>query len=246
MAKQVFNVNTDAAIKLTAKLERLNKSAFPSAVRSTLNDAAFKMKQKEILDSAKDNMTVRNPTFFKRYTGVQKASGFNVNTMQSKVGFQDRGEKKAEKAVQGMESNEEGGIDEKGAMYLGKSRTSNSLKKKVRRSARFDKSKLAKGRVRSKKSVSNTMNLISSYEEKKPTFVNTKKGKFLVQVKGMKYNFATGKNEFQLDFLMRDRKKYKARAKATHFNRQAATKTSKMIDEFYYKNAEFQFKKVWR
>ncbi len=41
-----LDVNTDSAIQLTAKLERLHRSSFPSAVRNTLNDAAFDMKKK--------------------------------------------------------------------------------------------------------------------------------------------------------------------------------------------------------
>ena len=76
MARQSLNINNDAVIALTAKLERLNKSALPSAIRSTLNDSAFLMKQKNILESAKNNMTVRNQSFFKRYTGVKRATGF--------------------------------------------------------------------------------------------------------------------------------------------------------------------------
>ena len=81
MASIKFNVNTDATIALTARLERLNKSAFPSSVRSTLNDAAFEMKKKNILVSAKKNMEVRNPSFFRKFTGVKRESGFDVKSM---------------------------------------------------------------------------------------------------------------------------------------------------------------------
>lgn len=41
-----LNVNTDATVALTNKLEKLHKSAFPVAVRSTLNSAAFDMKKR--------------------------------------------------------------------------------------------------------------------------------------------------------------------------------------------------------
>jgi len=247
MANRVFNVNTDASIILTAKLERLNKSAFPSAVRSTLNDASFEMKKSNILDSAKNNMTVRNPTFFKKFTGVKKATGFNVNSMYSEVGFKntDPNPIKGKKAIEGMESNEVGGSDSTGAMYLGKARTSNSLKKKVRRAARFDKKKLARGyKMTTKGGQSNVKKMHSSYTENAPTFIKTKKGSFLIQVTDVRYNMGTKKSEFKIDFLMRGRRKHKATAKATHFNREAALKTSKQIEGFYLKNAEFQFNKV--
>lgn len=246
MARQAFNVNTDAVIALTAKLERLNKSAFPSAVRSTLNDGAFEMKKKNILDSAKKNMEVRNPSFFRKFTGVKRASGFKVNSMYSEVGFKntDPNPIKGKKAIEGMEHNEVGGSDNTGAMYMAKSRTSNSRSRLVRKKGRFNKANLIKGRVRTKKRVSNTMNLISSYEEKKPTFVETSKGKFLVQVTDIRYNMGTKKHDFKVDWLMRGRKKNVAHAKATHFVKESAITTSKKMDEFYLRNATYQFQKV--
>jgi len=247
MARQSLNVNTDAVIELTAKLERLNKTAFPSAVRSTLNDSAFLMKQKNILESAKNNMTVRNQSFFKRYTGVKRATGFKVNTMYSESGFSNSNDIKAKKALEGMEHNEVGGSDNTGAMYLPKARTSNSAMRLVKRKARFDKSKLARGTRKHKKSkkLANVQNMFASFEEKTPTFIETSNGKFLVQVKSFKKK-ANGKLDIKLDFLMRSRRQHVAKAKATHFNKEAAIKTSKQIEVFYKKNAEYQIKKIWK
>lgn len=81
-----LNVNTDASIQLTAKLEKLHKSAFPSAVRNTLNDVAFETK-KLIPKKAEGNFTIRQKNLFKRMSLVQKAQGWNVNGMSSKVGL---------------------------------------------------------------------------------------------------------------------------------------------------------------
>lgn len=247
MARQSLNVNTDAVIALTAKLERLHKSAFPSAVRSTLNDSAFLMKQKNILESAKNNMTVRNQSFFKRYTGVKRATGFKVNSMYSESGFSNSNDIKAKKALEGMEHNEVGGSDNTGAMYLPKARTSNSAMRLVRRKSRFDKSKLAKGTssyMRSKK-LANIQNMVASFQEKDPTYIETSKGKFLVQVKSYKKN-ANGKIDIKLDFLMRSRRQHVAKAKATHFVKEASLKTAKQIESFYVKNATYQIKKFWK
>ena len=239
MANFQFNVNNNATIILTAKLERLNKSAFPSAVRSTLNDAVFELKKSGILDSAKKNMNVKNPTFFKRYTGVKRATGFNVNSMYSEVGFQDRGEQKAKKAVnKGMKANEVGGTDSDGGMYLAKTRTGKGL---VKKNARFNKANLAKTK---KKTKSNVQRMYVSAMEKKPIFINTSKGRFLVQVHSISSDIQDKKMDIKLDFLMRGRKQHQARAKATHFNKEAALKTQKMMDQFYEKNATFQFNKV--
>ena len=248
MARQILNVNTDATILLTAKLERLNKSAFPSAVRSTLNDAAFEMKQVNILDSARRNMTVRNPSFFRKFTGVNRAQGFNVYAMQSEVGFvnTDPNKIKGKKAIEGMEHNEVGGADATGAMYLPKSRTSGNANRLVKRGARFAKGKIATGtssKMRTKK-LNFVANAYASAQQKKPTFIETSKGKFLVQV--TKFSSDHKKLNIKMDFLMRSRKQHVAHAKATHFNKEAALKTQKQIEVFYAKNAEYQFQKVLR
>lgn len=242
-----LDVNTNANIILTAKLERLNRSAFPSAVRSTLNDAAFEMKKTNILASAKVNMTIRNPTVFKKFTGVKRAAGFNVSSMYSEVGFIPKDGKSGSKVPEGMEHNEVGGIDNDGAMYLGKARTSNSLKKRVRRAARFDKSKLAKtGRsinIKSKKEGFMSKALASLYDNA-PVMIKTSKGSFMVKVTSISSGTKSRKLDIKMDFLMRGRTKNPARAKATHFNQEAAIKTSKQIEGFYNTNATFQFNKV--
>lgn len=234
-----MNVNCNAMIALTSKLERLNKTAFPAAVRSSLSDCAFEMKKVNILASAEKNMVIRNKAFFKRYTGVKRATGNNVNSMYSEVGFQDRGEQKAKKAVnKGMEANEVGGDDGDGAMYMKDSRTSGSMRKGVRRNSRFNKSKIAK----TKSNATFMQRAWTSLKDNAPVFIKTSKGNFLVQVTSMDKN--AGKTDVKMKWLMRSRSKNHAHAHATHFVREAALVTQKMIPEFYLKNAEYQFNKV--
>ncbi len=244
MANQQFSVNTDAVIAFTAKLERLNKSAFPSAVRSTLNDAAFAMKTTNILASAKLNMHVRNDAFFRKFTGVQRATGFNINSMEAGVGFSNSNAQKEKKALLGMESNEVGGIDSDGGMYIGASRGSRGL---VKRNSRFDKANVSTSYKNWKNGKSsNMLRMVSSLMDNKPVFINTKNGRFLVKVKSMSSSIKGQKTDIKLDFLMRGRKDHAAHAKATHFNRQAALNTAKEMEGFYIKNAEFQFEKELR
>ena len=249
MANQVFSVNTDAVIAYTAKLERLNRSAFPNAVRSTLNDGAFTMKKTNIIASAKINMHVRNATFFRKFTGVERATGFNISAMGATVGFSNSNAKKEKKALEGMESNEIGGSDDTGSMYLGKARGQNSLKRKVKVASRYDRSKLAQGhikRISKRGGQSTVMAMMAGWQENKPVFIRAKSGiAYVVKVNSV-FGTSTGKRDFQVDFLMRSRTKKVAKAKATHFNREAAMKTSKQMEGFYVKNAEFQFNKELR
>ena len=247
MANFRFNVNTDAAIILTAKLERMNKSAFPSAVRSTLSDGAFAMKQKEILVSAKRNMTVRNPSVFKKFTGVKKATGFNVKTMQSEVGFIPKEGVKGSKIPEGMERNEVGGIDDDGWMYMAKTRISNSKDRLVRKGERFNKGKVLNIRrarnIATKKASRFIVNSYESFKQKKAFHFYSKNNIFLVRATSFSQD-SSGETNIKLDFLMRRRKDFNAKAKATYFNREAAIATSKQMEGFYAKNATFQFNKV--
>ena len=78
-------------------------------------------------------------------------------------------------------------------------------------------------------------------------FANTRKGKALIKIKSInKRKGSRGKGSIKINsqLLMMDRTQKKARAKATHFNREAALTIHKKMDEFYAKNAQFQFDRV--
>ncbi len=79
--------NSDDLVTFTAQLKRLHKSAFPLAIRGTLNDAAFQTKKEEILKASKKSFNVRKPSFFRSQSGVVKATGWNINKMYSKAGM---------------------------------------------------------------------------------------------------------------------------------------------------------------
>jgi len=242
MANFTFNVNTTGVIHLTDRLERLNRSAFPSAVRATLSDAAFEMKQKNILKSAKRNMKVKAPNFFKANTGVERARfNRNVEAMKATSGFINKRGIKADKAVQyGMEANEIGATDNTGLMYKKATRSGRGL---VRRNKYYDKNKLTVNRSK-KKGNAYVQSAFASLNDKKPVMVNTKSGRAMIMVKSI--TNSQGKLRIKSDLLMLDRTVKKAKAKATHFNREAAQKTQQQIEGFYQKNAKFQFQKIWK
>lgn len=248
-----FDVNTSGIISLTAKLEALNKSAFPSAVRSTLSDGAFEMKKKNILESAEKNMKVKQPNFFKANTGVDKAKyNRNIENMQATVGFVNKRGIKANKAVTyGMEANETGATDTTGLMYRQKLRSGKGL---VRRSKYYDKDKHAARTVTKWTSKKRTNFFVqsawASFKSGKPIKVSTKSGTALIQVKSIEreptgYDNSRGLT-IKLDLLMLDRTHKKAKAKATHFVKESAIKTQKQMEFFYVENANYQFKKVWK
>lgn len=242
MANFRFNVNTTGVIHLTDRLERINKSAFPSAVRATLSDAAFEMKQKNILESAKKNMKVKQPNFFKANTGAERAKfSRNVESMKATSGFINKRGIKANKAVQyGMEANEIGATDTTGLMYKKATRTGRGL---VRRNKYYDKGKLTVNRSK-KKGNSYVQSAFASFKDKKPVMVDTKVGRAMIMVKSI--TNVKGKLRIKSDLLMMDRTVKKAKAKATHFVKESAIKTQKQMDGFYIKNANYQFQKIWK
>lgn len=248
MANFKFNVNTSGVIHLTSKLESISKSAFPAAVRSTLNDGAFEMKQKNILESAKRNMKVKQPNFFKANTGVERARfSRNIESMSATSGFINKRGQSANKAVTyGMEANEVGATDSTGLKYYPATRGGRGM---VKRSQYWNKSK-----VDSDTTGNFIRKAFRSRKEKKLMMINTKNGRALIKVNSItKYKRANkskgiSKGSFKMNtsLLMMDRTVKKAKAKGTRFNREAAQKTQGQMEVFYEKNANFQFGKVWK
>ena len=78
MARNI-QVNVDSA-KLsvfTQQLRKMHRKELPLAIRNTLTDVAVETK-KNIPNSAKRKFTVRNPGFFKAFTGFEKATGLRT------------------------------------------------------------------------------------------------------------------------------------------------------------------------
>ena len=124
-----INVNSDEVIKFTSKLDKLHRSALPIAIRSTLNQAAFSTK-KQIPIEAANNFVTRNKGFFRSLTSVNKASGFDINSMKSEVGINTSKSKLAES----LSKQEMGGvIKDRNLIATNQSRVSGSKEKQVRK-----------------------------------------------------------------------------------------------------------------
>lgn len=241
-----FNVNNDDVINLTAKLEKISKSAFPSAVRNTLNNAAFDMKTKGLLNSANKNFsTVRSPSFFRKFSRFEKAEGFNVNKMSSRVGFVDNNDPAIKKVVAGLQKHEIGGLIDDGARYLKDSRTSGSYSKRVRRANYYNKAKVITGRnkgaggTRKSKFVAR---MFRAHKEDKPMFLNSAKGNILVKVASISRSKDGVKS--RLKFLMMSRSKTPVRISRNGFVTDAGMDQRKKLPKYYKKNAEYQFSKI--
>lgn len=99
-------------MKLTAKLEKIGRSALPLAVRGTLNDAAFKMKTEKMPKSAGNLFVNRSKNFFKANSKFESAQGMEMGSMKSTVGFYENKlqHQSTNYAVKDLRQQEYGGV----------------------------------------------------------------------------------------------------------------------------------------
>jgi hypothetical protein len=212
-----LDVNTDAAIIFTAKLEKLHRSAFPSAVRNTLNDAAFETK-KLVPKKANEKMTIRQKNVFSKFTVIDKAKGFDIRRMSSVVGIDGRSKSKL---ADGLEKQETGGnVTSRKLIAHDMGRISGSYSKKLKAKNQFSKIGSIAGPGKRKKGSKYIM--IKKSSAKGTVF----------EVSGKK-----------LTPIFSYRKSKISKLKARPFMKPSAVQASKKIESIYKNNAEFQFKK---
>lgn len=210
-----LDVNTDASIQLTARLERLHRSAFPSAVRNTLNDAAFEAK-KLIPKKANENFTVRQKNLFSRFSKVEKAKGFDINSMVSKVGLDGTTQPKL---IDGLAKQETGGtLKGRKLTPHNEARVSGSYGKKLKSKHQFKN--IGKIGTRNKR-IRNAKYFVIENGNKETVFENLGNNK----IKPV-YNKRKSKN---------------TTLKKKPFIAPSAIEASRKMERFYFKNANYQF-----
>lgn len=241
-----FDVNTDQAIELSAKLEKLHKSAFPSAVRNTLNRAAFETK-KNVPKVTSQKFITRQKTFFKRFTTVDKASGFNINNMVATVGINAR---LNPQLAENLEAQEFGGVvSGKKLIPHDDARTGKSQRKRVSSRNYLNKVKVHNGTrafkahkgSRGSKFVAAVMGTAKA--GKKHMMLKSGNKGMVYEVTSISQNRRTRKVRFKVKKLYSVRNTKKHSVKSSGFMLKSATLASKDMDKFYKENAEFQFKK---
>lgn len=233
-----LNVNTDAVVAFTNKLEKLHRSAFPVAVRQTLNAAAFDAKQVTIQQEAKDAFVQRRPSFFRAATRVNQAAGFDISSMQSMVGFHG-----SSQAVEDMEQQERGGkIEGRSFIPMRPARVSNSDTKSVRANARISRLKIV--------STSDTTGKNEGQKFIKSVLFAGVGGLVLSQWNGKSYLWKVNnikrddKGKFDITPLYTYDKGRSVAVKATGFMKQASEASAAKMEKFFIQAAEKQFAKA--
>lgn len=110
-----IKLDTTDLKKFSQQLKSLSKTAMPVAVRQTLNDAAYDVKENSMPKKAGATFKKRQPNFFIANSKVVQATGLKVDLMSSEVGFFSNSLKgNNNRAVKDLEQQEKGGsIDKK-------------------------------------------------------------------------------------------------------------------------------------
>lgn len=226
-------------------LEKLRKSAIPNAVRGTLNDAAFDVKQKTMPVQAKEKFINRSPNFFKANSRVEKAVGFDVNTMKSTVGFIDTGLRGEHNfSVKDLEQQEHSGtIKGKSFIPLNSARqgsSHNQLVKPANRLTRINNIVIA-----------NKLNAASKKQQFVKAIHKAGAGGYVLgsNIKGEDILWrvnsidATAINKFSLTPLYDFRKARSIHVDETSFMETASLSSAQKLNKFYIAQAEFWINK---
>lgn len=246
----VFRVDTAEVEKFSKKLQIISKSALPVAIRESLNDCARDMKMKTMVESAKKSFISRtqNDNFFRANSAYQKATGFNISSMEATMGMTENNLRDGGKnhAIKDLEEQESGGTIEKSTMIpLNSARTGNNAKKLVRANARL---KSIKGAVNANSYRGMNQGqkfLLAAMKAGNGGYViAANKGENLLWRINSVFSSIKSKGLVVKATPLYDVNKGRSvKVKATHFVEKAAEKTHKKIDGYFIERAEKAIKK---
>lgn len=224
----IFNINTDAAVKFTNKLEKLHRSALPVAIRGTLNSAAFDVKKNTMPTEAKLAFEERNKAFFRATSRVQMAKGFSLRSMKSIVGFIGADKNQA---VDDLNKQERGGtIGGRSFIAKKEARIGRNAKKGIKKANRIGNIRNIE-RVKSKKLFHQTVRKagVGGHILYKNTLWNVK---------------AISRGNIKLIPLYSYKKGRTVKVGATNFMRKATIRSSKKLETFYKIEAKKQINRL--
>lgn len=240
-----ININSDAVVRHTATLERISRSALPVAVRQTLNMTALNVKQKTMPLESKVFIH-RNPTFWGATSKVNFAKGFDINTMQSEVGFMPQtGKKESGGATQDLEKQENAGsIEHRAFIPLAGARVANSFNRRVKDKMRIaaikDKivdAKKSNAKTKSGQWFSSAM-FAGSGGFVLSAWKNSRGNRMLMRID------AASKGGIKYTPVYSVKGGRNVKVKATHFMKKASLMSASEMEQFYIINAEKQIAKI--
>lgn len=245
----MLNINTDAIVKFTATLEGLKKSALPNAVRGTLNNVVYDVKTKTMPGKSKSEFINRSPNFFKANSSFEKASGWDINKMVSKVGFtSDKLQGGNNYAVKDLEQQEHGGtIKGRSFIPLEQARVGGNKSKLVRSNARLSKIKNIVN-ARNSRGKNQKEKFVRAAIEAGPNgYVIAGKKSILFKVTAMRAKTDLKTKQSNFNFKATPLYKYKrngsVKVKRTDFMSESALMSATKLETFFIQEAQRQIAK---
>lgn len=244
-----LNINTGALVKFTNELEKINKSALPVAIRSTLNDAVFDIKTRTMPQSAASEFTQRRKNFFTANSKFEAAKGLSINSMKAAVGFYENRltDSATNYSVKDLQQQEHGGtIHEKQFIPMAPARVGG--KGNVRPNARLKSIKqhgiivarnLSGGKTKGEKFIR------AMYKAGPGGYVlggTTKGENVLWRINSLPTGINHGSG-LDITALYDYSKGRSIHVDKTEFMKEASLKSASRLNEFYRKNASKQLKK---
>lgn len=131
---EIIKVDTRGIDAFIGKLHKIKKNAIPHAAKRSLNDVAF-LAKKKVPEVSEKNMTIRRKSYLASHTIVEKANGYDLNSMRSAVGIDAK-----RKTADSLSKQETGGrIDKKTFIPLNTARVGKNYNKRIKRNYHINK-----------------------------------------------------------------------------------------------------------
>lgn len=245
-----IDINSDAFVFFTEKLERLPKTVLPKAVKETLNAMALDLKKNTMPKSANRNFVNREKNFFKANSKINFAKGSDISFMSAEIGFLSQTSKKNKQAVEDLTQQEKGGtIGGRKYIPTKNARISKNSSKKISKKNRLKeigirnivRSSDVLGKSRGQKFVH------AVFLAGRGGFVQSKLKNGVKMVWRVNSLNRTKKGQFKLTamYIVNDSKTIKVN-RATHFMKNASEETHKIAPKLFTREAKNRFERHLR
>lgn len=244
-----LNINTDALVAYTNRLEKLHRSDLPIAIRSALSKAAFETKTRSLPNISKKTFTNRNKTFFKSKSRFKSARGFDIDKMKATVGMVDLRRNSNDHAVRDLEQQERGGkISGKSFIPTDKARVANNnargvaARNKLSRLSIRDaiRTRKSKGKTKGQRFVRSAIAAKSKFGSRALILTRS----MLFRINSVRFNKGTGRVRLKITPLYSFKRGRSVNVSATNFMRRSSIIQAKKMDVFYKKEADKRIAKA--